>query len=218
MAMNWEIIKEQFWDLPVLSTEERCSGGTYIVTGANVGLGYEAAKHFVAAGAKKVILGVRDLKTGEVAKEQIQAATNTRGIAEVWKLDKANYDDVRAFARRAVEQLERIDALVENASTALGHAHQYVLREGHESSVTINVLSTFLLGTLLFPKMMESAKKFKIVPHFTVVTSGAGFVAKAEFDQMKDDPLVKLDDQQTPGMTNRYVSAPAHQLRRPNFA
>lgn len=204
MAFSWEIVKEQYWNLPVLATEEQCSGGTYIVTGANVGLGYEAAKHFVAAGAKKVILAVRDPKTGEAAKAQIEAATKTNDVAEVWKLDKSSYDDVRTFAKKAIDQLERIDALVENASTALGHANQYALKEGHESSVTINVLSTFLLGTLLFPKMMESATKFKIVPHFTVVTSGAGFVAKEQFDQIKDDPLVKMDDE-TPGMTNRCV-------------
>ena len=173
MAFSWEIVKEQYWNLPVLATEEQCSGGTYIVTGANVGLGYEAA-------------------------------TKTNDVAEVWKLDKSSYDDVRTFAKKAIDQLERIDALVENASTALGHANQYALKEGHESSVTINVLSTFLLGTLLFPTMMESATKFKIVPHFTVVTSGAGFVAKEQFDQIKDDPLVKMDDE-TPGMTNRCV-------------
>lgn len=205
MAFTWETVRAQFWNLPLLATEEKCRGGTYIVTGANVGLGYEAAKHLVGAGAKKVIMGVRDLKTGEAAKTEIEAATKTQDIAEVWKLDLSSYEDVRAFAKRAISELERIDALIENASTALSLPHQWALKEGHESSLTINVLGTFLLATLLLPKMMEDAKKFKILPHIAVVTSGAAFVSKAEYDQIKEDPIAKLDDEEAPGMTNRYA-------------
>lgn len=204
MAFTLETVKEQFWNLPLLTTEEHCSGATYIVTGANIGLGYEAAKHLVETGAKKVIMAVRDPKTGEAARAEIEKATKRQGITEVWKLDLSSYDDVRTFAKRAINDLERIDALIENASIALSLPHQWTLKEGHESSVTINVLSTFLLATLLLPKMMDDAKQFKILPHIAVVTSGAGFVAKPEFDQIKKDPMAKLDDEEAFGTKNIY--------------
>lgn len=38
-----------------------------IITGANTGLGKEAARHFVRLGAKQVILGVRSLEKGKIA-------------------------------------------------------------------------------------------------------------------------------------------------------
>jgi hypothetical protein len=38
-------------DLPLYANAENCSDRTFIVTGANTGLGFEATKHLVAAGS-----------------------------------------------------------------------------------------------------------------------------------------------------------------------
>lgn len=178
-------------NLPLLLTAESCSGGTYIVTGANVGLGFEAAKHLVALGASKVILAVRNLAAGETAKADIEKATKTSHIAEVWALDLSSYDSVKAFAKRAIAELERIDAVIENAAiaTSLG-----VQPEGHLDVLTVNVLSTFLLGVLLLPKLSDSAKRFGILPHLTIVTSGVSFSFEEDWNKIKDDPLIKIGD------------------------
>jgi hypothetical protein len=37
-------------DLPLYANTENCSDRTFIVTGANTGLGFEVAQHLVAAG------------------------------------------------------------------------------------------------------------------------------------------------------------------------
>lgn len=184
-------ISTQPHNLPLLATTEKCSGGTFIVTGANSGLGYEAAKHLVALGAAKVILGVRNVSAGEAAREKIEGATGITNVAQVWELDLASYNSVKAFAKRATAELDRIDALIENAAVA---AAEKILAEGHLCSVTTNVLSTLLLGVLLLPKMSESARQFGILPHLTVISSGVGFDAKDEWMNIKDDPLVKLDN------------------------
>ncbi len=60
-----DTISTQRLHLPLLVTTETCSGGTYIVTGANTGLGLEASKHLVAVGAAKVIMAVRNIAAGE---------------------------------------------------------------------------------------------------------------------------------------------------------
>lgn len=78
------------------------------------------------------------------------------------------------------------------------------MAEGHESSITINVIGTLLLAVLLLPKLMESAQRFNILPHLVIVTSEVGFMAKAEFDKIKDDPFVKMNDQNLTDMTQRY--------------
>src|ERR1700712_5727634 len=78
-----------------------------IVTGANIGLGFEAARRITANGAAKVILAVRSLSKGEEAKKEIEKSTNTTGVVEVWPLDLADYDSVKKFAAKA-NQLERL--------------------------------------------------------------------------------------------------------------
>ena len=186
-------IAHQPHNLPFLVTAETCSGSTYIVTGANTGLGFEAAKHLVALGAAKVILAVRNVSAGETAKMEIEAATGTSNVAKVWALDLASYDSVKAFAKRAATELDRIDALIENAGVA---SYQRVMAEGHLVDVTVNVLSTLLLGVLLLPQMRESAQRFGILPHLVVVTSAFSFDSEAEWNKIKDDPLVKMDDEQ----------------------
>jgi hypothetical protein len=183
-------VPAQICDLPLFVTTETCSGGTYIVTGANTGLGFEAAKRLIALGAAKVIMAVRDISLGEIAQAKIEAATHTTSVAEVWELDLASYASVKAFAKKAVAELDRIDALVENAAVAVA---QRVLAEGHAISVTVNVLSTFLLAVLMLPKMSESTQKFGNQPHLVVVTSGVSFTNKEDWDKIKDDPLAKMD-------------------------
>jgi len=75
-----EFISEQRRDLSVCITNETCSGATYIVTGANLGLGYETAKHLLRAGSKRVIMVVRNVKAGNTAKAEIEAATNMHNV------------------------------------------------------------------------------------------------------------------------------------------
>lgn len=84
------------------------------MTGSNVGLGLEAARHFVRLGAEKVILAVRSIEKGEDAKKNIEQSEKSSGVVEVWQLDLSSYESVKQFAKRA-DGLKRIDAVVENA-------------------------------------------------------------------------------------------------------
>ncbi|GFF40260.1 short-chain dehydrogenase TIC 32, chloroplastic [Aspergillus udagawae] len=196
-------VQTQCRNLPLLATTETCSGGTYIVTGANTGLGFEAAKHLVSLEAAKVILAVRNLSAGEKAKKEIEESTGNIGVAEVWSLDLARYDSVKAFAQKATAELDRIDAVIENAAVAVS---ERVLAEGHGLAVTVNVLSTFLLAVLILPKMRESAQRYGIVPHLTLVTSRVGFDAKDQWDNIKDDPVKKMDGDDIPPMRTYPLS------------
>jgi len=58
-------------------------GKNVIVTGANSGLGFEAAVKFSALGASKLILGVRDIGKGDKAKTAIEARTQKLNQIEV---------------------------------------------------------------------------------------------------------------------------------------
>ncbi|KXL50276.1 hypothetical protein M433DRAFT_84226 [Acidomyces richmondensis BFW] len=182
---------------PYPSTD--CSGKTIIVTGANTGLGKEAARHFVRLNADKVILGCRSLDKGTAARQDIEATTNRRGIVEVWQLDLQDYESVKCFAEKA-KSLERLDSVVENAGI---FTTTFRLAEGNESTITVNVVSTFLLALLLMPTLQQSAEKYDITPTLTIVSSELHFVTS--FPESKSSSIFdSLNDEKTARMADRY--------------
>lgn len=174
------------------------SGQTIIVTGANTGLGREAARHFVKLGADTVIIACRTVSKGEDAKKDIEATTGRTGVVEVWELNLSSYASVEAFAARA-QQLPRLDALLENAGV---YTYKWEITEDNESTITTNVVSTFLLALLLVPKLRESATKFGIIPRLTIVSS---FVQHLTIfrDRNAEDIFAKLNTEKDADMNDR---------------
>ena len=79
------------------------TGRSIIVTGANSGIGLEAAKALAAHGAQ-VTLAVRDAGRGAAAAEQIRAVAAPGAQVEVARLDLADLASVRRVRLR-VERL-----------------------------------------------------------------------------------------------------------------
>lgn len=119
-----------------------------------MGMGLEAARHFVRLGAAKVILAVRSTSKGLAAKSSIEASTKRFNVVEVWELDLASYASVLAFGER-VKGLDRLDVVIENAGIYL---FEFGMLEQDEATITVNVVSTMLLAMLLLPKLRESAR------------------------------------------------------------
>jgi NAD(P)-dependent dehydrogenase (short-subunit alcohol dehydrogenase family) len=175
------------------------TGRTVIVTGSNVGLGLEAARHFTRLNAAKVILAVRNTTAGESAKSSIEKSTNRQNVVEVWPLDLSSYASVLAFAQRC-QTLPRLDVLLLNAAIA---TTKFSLAEGHETTLTVNVVSTFLLAALLLPKLAATRKECGMLTHCTIVSSGVhGWTSFKERDA--ESIFKVLDDQKTADMPDRY--------------
>ncbi len=120
-------------------------------------------------GAKKVILGCRNMEKGQAAKALIAQTTKGDAEVDVWLVDLSSYESVRAFCARA-QKLERLDAVVENAGIAVPTYEEF---EGMESTITVNVISTFLMALLLLPKLRADAAKYNTLPRLTIVASDA---------------------------------------------
>lgn len=182
------------------------AGQTIIVTGSNVGLGLEAARYFVRLDAEKVILAVRNVSAGEEAKKSIEQSTGKKNVCEVWELDLASYASVQAFAKRASTELSRIDVLLENAGIS---TNEFRLAENHERTITVNVISTFLLGLLLLPKLEETSDKLKNPnekPRWVIVTSEVH--AFTSFPERKEEHIfASLDDKKKSNMGTRYFTS-----------
>lgn len=175
-------IRAQYQTLPLALAPADCQGHTYIVTGANSGIGYECAKHLARLGSSRVILGVRSRDKGEAAKKAIEGDTGCdTNILQVWEVDLGSYESVAAFAKKAGEELHRIDGIVENAGTAEG---SWVEKEENETNMTVNVFSTFLMALLVLPHLHKSARQFGIVPQLVIIGSGLAFQAKPIWEKM----------------------------------
>lgn len=135
-------------------------GKTVIVTGSNVGLGKEAARHYARLGATRLILAVRSKEKGYAAKKDILASVlgYPGASIEVWELDMARYASVQAFAARVRgAELDRVDVFLANAGI---NTPKFELLEKDEATITVNVVSTFLLALLVLPKLKETAARF----------------------------------------------------------
>jgi retinol dehydrogenase-12 len=148
---------------------------TVIITGANTGLGYEAAQKILALGASRLILGCRSSERGSAAKNTLVSTTGCDpSIIEVWEIDMASFDSVKKFGGR-VAKLERLDAVIENAGVRM---NEFELAEETEITLAVNVISTFLLALLVIPKLQETAKTFGVTPRLTIVGSALYSLAK----------------------------------------
>ena len=62
----FQFVRDQLTTVPPVEHED-LSGKTVVIIGANVGLGFEAAKHFAKMNPGRVILGCRSKERGEAA-------------------------------------------------------------------------------------------------------------------------------------------------------
>jgi retinol dehydrogenase 12 len=141
---------------------------TVIITGSNTGLGLEAARHITRLGAQRVVLAVRSTEKGEGAKTSIEQSTGRAGVVEVWPLDLSSYDSVIKFAQRVNKDLGRLDCLISNAGVVVS---SYSKAEDNELSVTVNVVSTFMLAVLLLPVIRKTATACSVQPRMSFLVS-----------------------------------------------
>ncbi|KAF9641621.1 Short-chain dehydrogenase/reductase SDR [Lasiodiplodia theobromae] len=182
-----------------------------IVTGGNVGLGLETARTIARLGAAKVIISSRSTAKGEEARKSIleslpadENKSHDGSRIEVWPLDLCNHASVRAFAQRA-NALPRLDALICNAGMA---TMNFSMAEGHESTITTNVISTFLLSLLILPALKRTAAATRSLAHLVIVSSDVHFFTDfAERKHAAGAPgslFAALRDEQKSDMMDRY--------------
>lgn len=127
------------------------AGKCFLVTGANTGLGFEAAKVLAARGAR-VLLACRNEDKARHAIERIRMEVPAANLAFL-PLDMADLGSVHACARLASEE-PRLDVLVNNAGVMFPPLERTA--QGHELQFGVNHLAPFALTGLLLPKLAET--------------------------------------------------------------
>lgn len=127
-------------------------GRRVIVTGANTGLGFAAARVLAGAGAD-VVLAVRDLDKGVAASLRIRHEFDDAQVRVV-HLDLANLASIADFAAAQVAQ-GPLDLLVNNAGVMLVPRRE-LTADGFELHMGVNHLGHFALTAALLPSLARS--------------------------------------------------------------
>ena len=139
------------------------AGRTYLVTGANSGIGYHAAAHLRRAGGD-VLVGARSPAKGEQAVRSLAEITGA-GRVELVELDLADIASIRAAAARVRDLTDGLDAVVNNAG--IMQTPQQTTADGFEMQFGTNHLGHFLLNRVLFD--LVQARQGRIVPVSSLV-------------------------------------------------
>jgi dehydrogenase/reductase SDR family member 12 len=131
------------------------TGRTVLVTGANRGLGFAAARALLARGAR-VVVTARDRERAQATVERLVADVGgdarERLVAET--LELADLASVRALAGR-LTQGAPLDIVVHNAGAMF--PERTLSADGFELTYQVHVVAPFLLTSLLHPMLSTRA-------------------------------------------------------------
>jgi retinol dehydrogenase 12 len=128
------------------------AGRTFLVTGANTGIGRATAEGLARRGGR-VYVASRSAEKGEAAVAAIRAATGNPAVSFL-PLDLADLDSVRACAASFLARGEPLHVLVNNAGVA---GHRGLTRQGFELTFGVNHLAHFVLTNALLGCLEASA-------------------------------------------------------------
>jgi NAD(P)-dependent dehydrogenase (short-subunit alcohol dehydrogenase family) len=126
------------------------SGRTFLVTGANTGIGRATAVE-LARGGGRVWLGCRSEERARPVLDEIRGAG---GSAEILIMDLGDLASVKGAAERFLASGERLEVLVNNAGLA---GQRGLTKDGFELAFGTNHLGPYLLTRLLLPRLREAA-------------------------------------------------------------
>jgi NAD(P)-dependent dehydrogenase (short-subunit alcohol dehydrogenase family) len=166
--------KQANWTASDIPTQ---SGRRIIVTGANSGIGWEAALALARAGAE-VVLAARTSAKGQDAADRIRRIVPGANVNSAI-LDLANLQSVRDFAAREGDR--PLDLLINNAGTG-GAPQRELTIDGFEQVFGTNYLGPFALTGLLLPALLRTS-----YPRVVTVASSAARLGKIDFDNLQSE-------------------------------
>lgn len=150
-------------------------GKTIVITGANSGIGYEAATILAGRGAE-IVMAVRNYEKGQKAIQSIQNV-HPNAKLQLMRLDLSELASIRHFAEEFRQQHHHLSILINNAGVMMPPYSR--TQDGFELQFGSNHLGHFALTGLLLPHLLAT-------PHARIVTlsSIAAYAGKIDFDNL----------------------------------
>ncbi len=151
------------------------TGRTFLITGANSGLGLRSAEALAAKGAR-VLLACRNAERAATALEAVKAKA-IGPAPEVRSLDLQSLASIRACAGALEEELDSLDVLVNNAGIMA--VPRALTEDGFESQLGTNHLGHFALTGLVLPALLRAHE-----PRVVNVSSNAHKLGRLQLDDL----------------------------------
>ncbi|MDQ1233832.1 NAD(P)-dependent dehydrogenase (short-subunit alcohol dehydrogenase family) [Paenibacillus sp. SORGH_AS306] len=150
-------------------------GKTIVITGANSGIGYEAATILAGRGAE-IVMAVRNYDKGQKALQAIQNVHPSAKL-QLMRLDLSELASIRHFAEEFRQNHHQLSILINNAGVMMPPYSR--TQDGFELQFGSNHLGHFALTGLLLPQLLAT-------PHARIVTlsSIAAYAGKIDFDNL----------------------------------
>lgn len=129
---------------------QNLNGKTAVITGGTTGIGFETAKHYIAAGARVIITGQNQ--------ERLDAAVEALGENAIGV--NANVTDIKALEHLAAEvetHFGKLDVLFANAGSGVFAPIELVDEAAYDKQFDINVKGVFFTVQKLLPVLNEGA-------------------------------------------------------------
>ncbi len=164
------------------------TGKTYFITGANSGIGFDAAAYLKAKNAN-ILVGARNEGRGKGAVARLEGKPGNGDVTFI-KIDLADTKSIAAASNAVRSSTDGLDAIVNNAG--IMQTPQQQTADGFEMQFGTNHLGHFLMNSLLFD--LVAARSGRIVPVASIAHKPP---AKIHFDDVM--------------MTNNYSPTAAYQ-------
>ena len=153
------------------------TGRVAIVTGANSGIGFEAAKALALAGATVVVASRSKTRGDQAVASMLEAAPDA--TVELMLLDLANLGSVRDFVAAFVDRFDRLDLLVNNAGVMMPREREETA-DGFELQFGTNHLGHFALTVPLL-ELLVATEGSRVVN----VSSSAQNMGELDLDDLQ---------------------------------
>lgn len=167
-----------------------------VITGATNGIGKATATELARQGHTLILHGRSEQKT-KAAVEEIKQQTGNQDITYVLA-DMLRLDTVKRMADEIKNRVDHIDVLLNNAGAQFGEQRE-VTAEGHEKTMTVNVMAPTLLSLELLP-LLDKSKDGRIVTTASASYAMGGKLIKDDIELERHYSYTKVY-----GLSKLYV-------------
>ncbi|MEQ1570504.1 MAG: oxidoreductase [Myxococcota bacterium] len=149
------------------------TGKTYLITGANSGIGYETSRILARRGARLLWL-CRDPAKAKVKADELRAEVPAVALT-TFGADLADLDTVRVAATEVCAATDRLDAVINNAGIMMVPRREST-EQGFELQLGVNHFAHFALDAWLYDRVAAAGGRY------VAVSSGAHKGGRMDFD------------------------------------
>jgi len=164
--LRWKVSRK--WGY--YTSTRKLNGQVVVITGGNVGLGYETAKDLATRGAT-IILACRNWDATSGPMITLRRATGNNDIHFI-KLDLSSLKSIQEFSEQFTEKYDRLDTLVLNAGVWVPMEKKMKTADGFEIHAGVNHLGHFYLTNLLLNHLKKTELSRVVVVSSSLMRSG----------------------------------------------